>query len=135
MLVHLVRPFEGRRLRVRRVDENWLAERVAERATEIDDWVFEVEHGGAVANCYGFPAETECALAVSDPFGVVVLWTARAPANKVTERGAAEACVSGAGDLFDKRVGSERKSLARDLLVQRHRFLVPAMEVIALAAS
>lgn len=128
------RPFEGRRLRERRVDEESLARSVGERALAADDWVVDVDHGGGVANAYGYPAETECVLAVSDPFGIVVVWTNRVRANKVTYRGAAEACVSGAGDVFDLRVKSpERKQDALKTMIDRHRQEVPAMVVIALA--
>ena len=135
MLIHIVNPFTGRRLRARRVDEDRIIASIAERAIRTDDWQFEVHHGGNVANSYGYPAETECVLVVSDPFGIVVLWAGRASANKVTERGAAEACLSGSGDLFDQRIGSERRKDTRELLMQKHRFVVPEMEVIAIAAS
>lgn len=128
--------FTGRRLRARRVDEDYFARWTAERAEEVSDWVFDVNHGGDVCNSYGYRAETECVLAVSDPFGNVVFWVGRADANKITKRKAAEACLPGAGDLFDERVKSDdRKETARRLLIQEHETYFPAMMVIASAAS
>ena len=136
MLVRFASRFEGRRLRVRRVDEDSFAGRVAERAIEEDTWVADVTHGGDVANAYRYPAETECVLAISDPFGNVVVWTGRAPANKVTLRGAAEACLGGSGDLFDLRIKSEdRRTEALKILKDLHNKHVPAMLVIASAGA
>jgi len=128
--------FSGRRLRARRVDEEAFAYSVRGRALEEDRWIADVIHGGSVANAYGYSAETECVLAISDPNGIVVYWTGRASANKVTYRGAAEACVPGAGDLFDERIkSSERKELARKVLQDAHRREVPAMVVLAICAK
>ncbi len=124
--------FSGRRLRTRRVTEESFAKSVGRRALKQDDWVVDVTTGGGVCNSYGYPAETECVLAVGDPMGVVVYWTSRAPANKVTLRGAAEACLVGAGDLFDKRVKSaSAKEITLDFLKRSHRQIIPAMVVIA----
>lgn len=127
--------FTGRRLRARRVDEESCAIRAKERALEKGDWVALVDHGGGVANSYNYPAETECVLALSDPLGNVVCWVGRAPANKVTDRGAAKACVRGAGDLFDDRIkNEERLGRAFEALKRRHREVIPEMMVIADAA-
>ena len=129
-------PFKGPRLRARRVDEDYFAESVSQRAQKQNEWVVDVEHGGGVANAYKYPAETECVLAVSDPFGIVVYWTARTRANMVTYRGAALACLAVAADLFDERVKSvERKQEVLDLLKDAHQRVVPAMVVIAVASS
>lgn len=92
------------RLRERRIDEQAFAGRVAKEARAGNEWSISVINGGSVCNSYGYPASTECALAVSDPNGLAVCWLGRAPANKVTDRGAAEACLSGSGDIFDGRV-------------------------------
>jgi phosphotransferase system IIB component len=88
------------RLRVRRVDENAAVSALREKP----GWRVVVRNGGSVANAYGYAADTEAALAVRDPQGRVVVWMARLPANKVTDRGAAEHCLPGAGALFDRRV-------------------------------
>lgn len=129
-------PFTGRRLRVRRIDEAAFARRMANLAIERGDWVFEVEHGGSVCNSYGYRADTECVLAVSDPFGNVVYWTGRAPANKVTNRSAANACFPHAAVLFDGRVTSKTvKEEARRILMAEHGKFCPAMLTIAVAAS
>lgn len=135
MLIRFVNQFSGRRLRARRVDETAFAELTARRAIESDDWVFAVDHGGGVASSYGFSAETECVLAVSNPFGVVVCWTARAWANKISDRGAAAACLPSSGEYFDLRVKGDRKSLAREFLMSAFHNYVSDMEVVAVAAS
>lgn len=135
MLIKFRSKFTRARLRVRRVDEISWAQSVAEQALESDDWFADVIHGGGVANAYGYPAETECVLALSDPFGNVIVWCARAPANSVTERGAAEACVAGSGALFDGRVRScLRKQEALQILQEEHHAVFPPMLVIASAA-
>lgn len=95
------------RLRVRRVDEDFAARITVRKARKTGEWAAEVRHGGDVANKY--PALTECALAVANPSGVVVVWLTRAQANKVTERGAAEACLTGSGALWDGRVTRQER--------------------------
>ena len=134
-MIVAARPFRGRRLRVRRVDEIGFAGCIGRRAVEDDEWVVDVTHGGDVANAYKYPANTECVFAISDPLGIVVYWTGRVPANKVTSKGAAEACLIGAEDLFDKRVGSVRRQAALDYAKRKHRQVIPAMMVIAAAAD
>ncbi len=100
------------RLRVRRINEQSFAASSIANATP-GKWAADTRTGGSVANKYGYPADTEGALAVVTPEGHCVVWIARLPANKVTSRGAAAACVKSAGDIFDSRVTSkERRSAA-----------------------
>jgi len=121
-----------RRLRVRRVNEESLARYVAAEARKDDTWVVDVRHGGTVANAYGYPAETECALAVASPAGLVIVWLARASANATTERGAAEACLLGAGDLWDGRVKrEERKDAAWELIKATFAEEMPVVDQLA----
>ena len=111
--------FTGSRLRVRRVDTDKLvASAIAQAAFEGKPRV-DVEHGGEVANSYGYRAETEAALVVAFPDGSHVLWTARVPANKVTWAGAASACCPVARDLYDGRCpkGSVRESNSRKFTI------------------
>lgn len=110
------------RLRVRRVNETALAD--AARSTD-GKWHIKVRNGGSVANSYGYRADTEAALAVSDPHGTVVVWVARLSANKVTARGSAEACLCTTGDLFDARVlSAARKATAWDVIKRAHALAV-----------
>lgn len=90
------------RLRVRRVDEQLIAELALTRAVEKRRPIIRADHGGGVANGYGYRAETETLVTVAFPDGRVVQWHGRAPANKVT--------LTFAGDLFDKRCGEDRKN-------------------------
>lgn len=98
------------RLRVRRVDERALAQHVKD--DQEPGWRASVRHGGNVANCYGYRADTEAALAVRSPRGHVVVWMARLPANKVTLGGAADACVPGSRALWDSRYGRDAEKAA-----------------------
>lgn len=100
------------RLRVRRINEQSLAADTADAGK----WTARCRNGGSVANSYGYRADTEAALAVRDPAGRVIVWMARLPANKVTRRGAAKACLDGAQDLFDDRLAGDS-----DTSVQRRK--------------
>lgn len=120
------------RLRVRRIDEMSIAQQAQRRAIEENRWVIWIEHGGGVANCYGYPAETECALVVSDPCGCVFVWTGRTSARGVTDRSAAESCFPGSGDLFDGRVKSPtRLSNARNIIKESHAKKFAPLEVLS----
>lgn len=131
-----VTSFGARRLRARRVCEENVAAHAARKAAAQDDWYATVRHGGDVANAYKYPAETECVLAISDPFGNVALWTGRKRANGVTCRGAAEACLEGTGPLFDERIKNPSlREAAMQLLKDEHARAFPPMLVIAQAAS
>jgi len=126
--------FAGRRLIERRVNEKGFANDTAALAKHFNSWQIRVTHGGSVANAYGYPAITEAVLAVSDPYGNCVYWTSRLPANKVTDRGAANACLFPAGDLFDARVTDEsRRQNAMEYLEKIHQQYFPPMIVIASA--
>lgn len=95
----------GRRLRVRRVDENALARDTARAATR-ETPAIHCAHGGTVAGAYDYPAETEAVLAVALSPTLVVLW-----AKRINARGAT---LSGAGGyLFDGRTNEKTKALAR----------------------
>ena len=98
-------PPTGRRLKVRSVGIREAARDARQRALESGKWRAVCRHGGDVNNSYGYPAETEAVLAVSDPRGRVVVWFRRLPANKVTLGGAAGACLEYARPLWDARYG------------------------------
>ena len=85
-----------RRLRARRLDEDALAAKVRAQAATRGQLTAEVAHGGTVCNSYGYRADTEAALAVSDG-RITVVFMSRVPANKATKYGAANACVPGSG--------------------------------------
>lgn len=124
------------RLKVRRVDEVRVGEAARKRSLEKRVWCVELDHGGSVANKYGYPASTECALALSDPNGLTVVWLSRAPANKITMRGAAEACVIGAGPLWDLRVRSKEKiDTAWEVLKRCHSRHWSALEQLGAVAE
>jgi len=113
------------RLRVRRVNERALALEVRRAAQESGDWEIRCVHGGSVVNAYKSPADTEAVLAVANPAGLVVVWMARLPANKVTLSGAANACLKGSRPLFDKRCGDDAREAVLARLKAAHRDVFP----------
>lgn len=133
-MIIAAKSFEGKRFRVRRVDEEAFTEKVRQKALSLDDWVVDVTHGGTMGSQWG--THTECILALSDPVGIVVYWASRVSSNKPTRRGAAQACFLDAGDLFDARLkDNSRKQFALEALKKAHRAAVPAMVVLAMAAK
>lgn len=107
------------RLRVRRLDEKALAEEVSRQAVQTQQWQFVCRHGGQTA--YHHAADTEAALAVSNPIGWVVVWMARLPASRVTLSGAAEMCLPGSRPYFDPRYSDVSKRVARKLMQVAYR--------------
>ena len=96
----------NKRLRVRRVNEQALAARTCAKA--IDGRLHaEVEHGGTVCNSYGYKADTEAALAISNGRITVVIMS-RISANKATKFGAANACVSQCGVIWHAGAPGDR---------------------------
>ena len=75
-----------------------------------------VDHGGGVANCYGYPADTQAAgvsvVRVSDTAYRVLAAFAVLDANKVTLSGAAARTLGKRGP-WDQRVGTKRATLDR----------------------
>jgi len=117
------------------VDESELGAAARELALQQSDWSYLVEHGGGVANAYGWRAETECALAVANPAGLVVVWMTRKAARGVSEAGAANCCIYGAGDLWDGRITSEeRREEARALMREAFQTTMPLLDQIATIA-
>ena len=124
-----------RRLRVRRLDEHAIAQATLARAKERGCLHYTVHHGGTVANAYKYKADTETAVAVSDGVSCVV-WLSRVAANKATDRGAAESCIPGSGDLWDGRVADgERRSAARNALLLAFEAAFTPLERLAAAAE
>lgn len=111
--VRTVRDDRTHRLRARTVDTDSVAVRVSAHAMAAGSPAYLVRHGGGVANSYGYPAETECVVAVGLPNGNVAVWASQTSANKVTLAGAARAAVGPvAGDLWDGRTGTNRQEKA-----------------------
>lgn len=113
------------RLRVRRVNERAVAERARQEALQAGAWKIRCVHGGAVANAYKSPADTEAVLAVANPAGFTVVWMSRLPANKVTLGGAAQACLPGTRALFDKRFSEEATEEVWENIKALHRLVFP----------
>lgn len=119
-----------KRLRVRYVDEGALAEETRTAAIACGAWRASARHGGTVCNTYGYSAETEAALCVSDTSGRVVTWGGkRIPANKATLSGVAGATLPACRPIFDHRYGSQREEKAWDDVKSAHRRAVTASTI------
>lgn len=117
--------FSAGRLRVRRVNETRIAEQAAQTAAKNGRPSIKASDGGDVANCYGYPAETEGIVAVALDAETVVVFGARLPANKVTLSGVAGAACNSAWPLFDGRVTDhEWRRTARRETINRARAIV-----------
>ncbi len=120
------------RLKARLVNVGEVSEEAKSSAETNDDWGYAVSHGGGVAVSYGWRAETECVLAVSNPAGLVVVWLTRDSANSITYRRAANACIQGAGDLWDSRItNEERLQLAKKIMQKAFEKEVTVLDQIA----
>lgn len=119
------RDIPSSRLRVRRVDESATAADAQKKAKKSGSPSFSVRHGGDVANRYGYPAKTECCVAVALPDGRCVVWVDRIPANKATLAGACSAAPWHLYYLlrayFDGRVSASTWDLARGFVARAIR--------------
>lgn len=77
-------------------------------------WRFEADHGGTVANRYGYRTETQVRAMIVSPDGRSICAYSQIEANKATERGAALATIPEIADLFDGRCGEARREKARE---------------------
>lgn len=112
----IIREIPKKRLRVRRVDEDAAAVAALDASREKGRAVIKACHGGGVANCYGYPAETEGCITIAWPDGHVWQRVVRLPANKVTFAGVFR-CAWGEPGLFDDRyTRANRRALAREVI-------------------
>ena len=105
------------RARTRKVAVDALVTETREDAAAAGKPAISVQHGGGVANKYGYAAETEACVVVAFPCGYAVAYLGTLPANKVTLGGA---CVAAAGlgrALFDNRYGKAAEAAAREALI------------------
>lgn len=122
--------FNGRRLVVRRTNEEWLLKGCLEKAKLSGIPRIWCNDGGTVANKYGYPAETEALLTCAFPDGRWLQILTRIPANKATYSGVASACCrfAEAPDIhpcFDERYGRDKKDAARAAFIAWAQELIP----------
>ncbi len=103
------------RIRVRCIDVEALATHLVRLAITKGGPVCDADHGGSVANSYGYAAQTEGAVLVAFPSGQVAVWAAQLPANKVTLSGVASA-TAGYAYCWDGRVGDAKREAAKAAL-------------------
>lgn len=130
-MITIVGPAQLPRLRVRRVDEYAIAASAIEHARNFRAITIRCVHGGTVANAYRYRADTECVLVCALPHGDAVIWLARVTANKATLAGTANACLPGAGALYDNRTGKARRDLAWRLIVDAAKAELRKAESVA----
>ncbi len=110
------------RLRVRMVYPDYAARMACDLAAKSGRPEIIVRHGGGVANCYGWPADTEGVVAVALSPCMAVVWHVRLPANKVTHSGVlAVALGSDARALDDARYGQAARDAAYRYAVEQAR--------------
>lgn len=106
----------GPRARTRFTSASRAADALA-KAKELGRPVIIAQHGGSVANSYGYPAETEGQVVVAFPEGVAVRWYCTLSANKVTLSGVLSTCGLD-HRLFDRRCSERSKADARRSIIQ-----------------
>lgn len=118
--IHVISDHRSLRIRVRRVPTDWHAERAAEQAAENDGRGISVGHGGSVANCYGYYADTEGCVAVAvtiDGELHVAIYANQLAANKVTHSGVLARCLGEyARPCADERFSAQRKAEAEKMV-------------------
>lgn len=125
--VKLMTPRYDGRARARRIDPDEVARRVGTDAVVYHKWLAACRHGGTVPTSYAYPAQTECVVAVSDPYGRVVVWTAWIRAHEATLGGAANACLKGCRAIWDARCGAARRREAWRVLREGWASAFPEM--------
>jgi len=107
---------QSNRIRVRRARSITAMALDAISTASVEGHARHVDHGGSVANCYGYPADTQVAgvsvVRVADGVYRVLAGFAVLPANKVT-RSAAAAETLGYRGPWDDRCGTKRATLDR----------------------
>jgi hypothetical protein len=107
---------QSNRIRVRRARSITAMALDAISTASVEGHARHVDHGGGVANCYGYPAETQAAgvsvVRVADGVFRVLAGFAILPANKVTRSGAAAETLGYRGP-WDDRCGTRRAHLDR----------------------
>jgi len=122
------------RFKGREIDAEALAIRTSTKAQKTNDWTVELDKNTDVP--WGHGVTTECALALSDPHGLTVVWVGRCNATLDTSRGMAEACVEGSGAIWDRRIKKQTKiDAAWALLKERHEKSFTPIEKLAAAAE
>ena len=72
----------------RTIDLDYMGDEAKRIAIHSSKTHVNVQIGGTVANCYGYPAKTDAAVAVAWPDGRVLVMAQRISANKATLSGA-----------------------------------------------
>ena len=72
--ITIIEDVRNSRQRVRLVALEHVAKVAARRSAELGVPITDCEHGGTVANAYGYPAVTEAVVVVAFPSGQVAAW-------------------------------------------------------------
>jgi len=117
----------------RRVNAENFGDQVGKRAEAENDWIFDI----ALALPWMGETSTlaECALVIASPLGLAVVFMAQTRGSHPTLRSAANKCGPRAGDLWDDRVGKERRQAAIDMLKKRHADYWNEMETLGAMAN
>lgn len=103
------------RLRAREIDIKWFTEYCRSKAVLTKSFVIKIRNGGTVAKSYGYFAETEIAVAISDPIGRVVVWYDRGNAYGISDSSILSKCLSEEPKALVQAISDEfRKTTQQD---------------------
>lgn len=111
------------RLKEHRVNPEFIGDALGERAKSANDWMVHAVVGLNFSDLdctSGTPAVQECALVVANPLGLSVVFVSKMWGGTGSLIRAANVTVAGAGDLWDDRIGQERKQAALERLKKLH---------------
>jgi hypothetical protein len=127
-----------KRIAEHRVNPEFIGERLARRAQEQDDWLFDVVTGldvGKLSNPERPPGEVECAFVIANPLGLSVVLVTTCHGSTDSQIKLANRFVMGAGDLWDDRVGPKRKKIAFAKLQEVYERYWNGMETLGAMAD
>ncbi len=111
------------RLKEHRVNPEFIGDALGEKAKSANDWLVHAVIGLNFADldCTSkTPASVECALVVANPLGLSAVFVSTMWGGTGSLIRAANATVAGAGDLWDDRIGQERKQAVLERLKKLH---------------
>ena len=107
----------------RTIDLDYMGDEAKRIAINSSKTHVSVQIGGTVANCYGYPAKTDAAVAVAWPDGRVLVIARRISANKATLSGALASLLGDWARPFrDGRF--TRTDLAENMIVEKAELLI-----------
>ena len=119
-----------------RVDPTAMATLVGERAKALNEWTIAISVGDDYDTAWASHRMLECCVAVANPLGLGVVWLGRISyLDRRSMITAADACLAGAGDIWDSRLGAERQQRAWTAIQTAHADHWNPLETLAAMAE